>query len=175
VKPQGRIGEVAADLHTDFPERFAERIRLYGLTPKGERRELELEGFWPHKGRMVLKFRGVDSISAAEELAGWEVQIPAAERTELEPGAVYVSDLLGCTVIADGRELGAIADVDLGAGAAPLLVVRVGKKEYLLPFAEEFVEAVDLAARRVSLRLPEGLLELDAPLGADERREQSKQ
>lgn len=170
MKPQGRRGEVAAELHTDFPERLAERTRLFGLTPQGERRELELEGFWPHKGRVVLKFRGVDSISEAEALAGWEVQIPAAERTQLEPGAVYVSDLLGCTVIAEGRELGTVADVDFGAGSAPLLVVREGKKEYLLPFAEEFVEAVDLAQKRLNLRLPEGLLELDAPLTAQERR-----
>ena len=118
---------------------------------------------------MVLKFAGVDSISAAEELAGWEVQIPAGERAELEPGAVYVSDLLGTLVIADGRELGVIADVNFGAGTAPLLVVRQGKKEYLVPFAEEFVEQLDLARKRLSLRLPEGLLELDAPLSADER------
>jgi len=133
-----------------------------------------LEDFWPHKGRVVLKFEGIDSINDAETLNGWEVQIPAAERAELEPGAVYLSDLLGTTVVADGREIGAIADVDFGAGAAPLLVVRQGKKEYLLPFAEEFVEQFDVAQKRLSLRLPEGLLELDAPLTQAERKEQSK-
>jgi 16S rRNA processing protein RimM len=174
VKPQGRLGEVAAELHTDFPERFAERTRLYVLTPEGERRELELEGFWPHKGRIVLKFRGVDSISAAEELAGWEVQIPFEERAPLESGSVYVSDLVGSEVIADGRELGRIADVDFGAGSAPLLVVREGRKEYLLPFAEEFVEELDTANKRVRLKLPEGLLDIDAPLSQHERSGQKK-
>lgn len=123
---------------------------------------------------MVLKFEGIDSINDAETLSGWEVQIPAAERAELEPGAVYVSDLLGIMVIADGRELGAIADIDFCAGAAPLLVVRQGKKEYLLPFAQEFVEQLDVAQKRLRLRLPEGLLELDAPLTPEERKEQSR-
>ena len=77
-------------------------------------------------------------------------------------------------MISDGRELGVIADVDFGAGAAPLLVVRQGKKEYLLPFAEEFVEQLDVAHKRLSLRLPEGLLELDAPLTEEERKGQQK-
>ncbi len=148
-----------AELFTDFPERFAQRRRLYLLPPRGERREVELEDFWPHKGGMVLKFRGVDSITAAQELRGAEVQIPQEERAELPPGEVYVSDLIGCRVIADGRELGPVADVDFGAGSAPLLVVRQGEKEYLLPYAEEFLEEFDLANRRLRLKLPEGLLE----------------
>ena len=140
VKPQGRRGEVAADLSTDFPERFADRRRLWAESPQGERRQFELEDFWPHKGRIVLKFRGVDSISAAEELAGWEIQIPRDERVPLEPGATYVSDLVGCQVVADGRDLGPVVAVQFGAGPAPLLVVQEGPREFLLPFAEEFVE-----------------------------------
>ncbi len=135
---------------------------------------MTLEGFWLHKGRVVLKFQGVDSISDAEALNGWQVQIPASERAELEPGTVWVSDLVGCTVVADGRELGPVADVDFGAGAAPLLVVKQGKKEYLIPFAEEFIEQVDVAHKRLLLRLPEGLLELDAPLSSEERKQQQK-
>ncbi len=141
---------------------------------QGTRRELELEHFWPHKGGMVLKFRGVDSISAAEGLIGAELQIPREQRAELGLGEAYVSDLLGCVVIADARELGPISDVDFSAGTAPLLVVRQGGKEYLLPFAEEFVEELDLAGRRLRMKLPEGLLELDAPLSPEEKAEQKK-
>ena len=96
--PQGRRGEVLADLHTDFPERFEERRELSGLAANGERRELLLEEHWFHKGGIVLKFAGVDSISDAEQLAGWEVQIPREQRAELEEGAAYVSELVGCEV-----------------------------------------------------------------------------
>jgi 16S rRNA processing protein RimM len=169
VKPQGRHGEVAAELHTDFPERFSERRHLWALSPKGERRELHLDDFWPHKGGIVLKFTGVDSIEDAELLVGWEVQIPHSERAQLEAGAAYVSDLVGCMVIVDGRELGPIAEVQFGAGAAPLLVVRNGKREFLLPLAQEFIEELAPEKRVVRLKVPEGLLDLDAPLTTEEK------
>ncbi len=176
VKAQGRRGEVSAELHTDFPERLAERKRLFALTPRGERRELELESCWPHKGRMVLKFRGVDSIAAAQALAGCELQVPRQERGELAPGAVYVSDLLGCAVIdaASGADLGRVADVQFGAGEAPLLVVQAGGREQLSPFAADYVQRLDPAGKRVEMRLPQGLLELDAPLTAEEKQRQGR-
>lgn len=174
LKAQGRRGEVSAELHTDFPERLAERKRLFALSPRGERRELELESCWPHKGRMVLKFRGVDSIAAAEALAGCEIQVPQGERAALAPGAVYVSDLLGCAVVeaAQGTEIGRVTDVQFGAGEAPLLVVRDGPRELLLPFAAEYVKRLDPQAKRVEMTLPPGLLELDAPLTAEEKERQ---
>lgn len=175
VKTQGRRGEVAVELHTDFPERFPERERLYALAPDGTRRELHLEDSWPHLGHYVLKFRGVDSISAAEVLVGCEVQIPASERMPLQPGAVYVSDLVGCSVCdmaQNGTELGAVADVQFGAGEAPLLVVRSGNKDFLIPFAAEYLVGMDLRARRIEMRLPQGLLEVDAPLTEEEKRRQ---
>ncbi len=99
AKVQGRVGEVAAELHTDFPERFEQRRTLYAWTPgSNQRRELHLEEYWPHKGGMVFKFEGVDSIEEAEKLLGLEIQIPATERAQLEEGAFYVSELLGCLV-----------------------------------------------------------------------------
>jgi 16S rRNA processing protein RimM len=108
----------------------------------------------------VLKFAGVDSISQAETLVGCEIQIPLAERTELTGDSVYVSDLVGCTVSDAGREIGQIENVQFGSGEAPLLVVK-GKKEFLVPFATEFLEHIDLEHKQVRMKLPEGLLELD--------------
>lgn len=178
AKPQGRHGEVAADLLTDFPERFADRKQLWLRGPGEDRREVELEEFWPHKGRIVLKFRGIDSISDAEQLAGCEVQISRAERAPLEEGAAYVSDLVGCVVLVeqDGgeREVGSVADVMFGAGEAPLLVVREGEREHLLPLVEGFLKKVDLAGKRLLMALPEGLLELDAPLSQEEKQRQHR-
>ena len=84
--------------HTDFPQRFEQRRELWGHAANGERRQFHLEEHWFHKGGVVLKFAGIDSISGAEQLAGMEVQIPAEQRAELEEGAVYVSELTGCEV-----------------------------------------------------------------------------
>ena len=175
--PQGRRGEVAAELHTSFPERFAERQELSGLAADGSRRELQLEEHWFHKGMVVLKFAGVESINDAERLAGLELQIPAEQRAELEAGATYVSDLVGCEVVNRGLLIGAVSDVQFGAGEAPLLVVRPKKdeqdaQEFLVPYAEAFLKNVDLPGRRIEFELPEGLLELQSPLSDEEKRRQ---
>ena len=177
VKTQGRHGEVAAELHSDIPERFAAGMKLFAL-PKDEdaRRELEVEGLWPHKGLVVLKFRGVDSMNDAELLIGSELQVPKAERADLEPGWNYVSDLIGCTVLDHAREIGRIEDVQFGAGEAPLLIVAnsAGRK-FDVPFAEAYLEGVDTAQRQVRMNLPEGMLEINAPVTPEEKQAQQSE
>jgi len=174
--PQGRRGEVAAELHTSFPERFAERRELSALAADGSRRELQLEEHWFHKGNVILKFAGVESIGDAEKLAGLELQIPAEQRAELEEGGAYVSDLVGCAVMNCQALIGTVADVQFGAGEAPLLVVRRKfedrDEEFLVPLAGAFLKKMDLAARQIEMQLPEGLLELQSPLGNEEKQRQ---
>jgi len=98
-----------------------------------------VEAYWFHKGMVVLKFAGVDSISDAEMLVGCELQVPRSERAEIESGEFFVSDLAGCVVSDAGREIGTIKDVQFGSGEAPLLVVQ-GEKELLVPFAAAYIE-----------------------------------
>jgi 16S rRNA processing protein RimM len=121
-----------------------------------------------------LKIRGIDSINDAEALRGFAVAIPAAERAPLEPGSIYVSDLIGCRVIdlnRDTSEVGTIAEVDRDSSSTELLVVRRGNEELLIPFVAEYVVRVDLENRRLEMRLPEGLLEINAPMTEEEKRE----
>jgi 16S rRNA processing protein RimM len=171
VKTQGRHGEVAAEVHSDVPDRFSEGMKLFALSKSGDsRREVEIENLWPHNGLLVLKLVGVDSMSDAETLIGSELQVPKAERAELERGWNYVSDLVGCAVFDHGNKIGQIEDVQLGAGEAPLLIVAgAGGKKYDVPFAEVYLEAVDLPQRQVRMTLPEGMLEINAPLTAEEK------
>lgn len=175
IRTQGRKGEVSAILLTDFPERFDSRRRLFVLDMKGARRGMDLEDHWFHKGHVVLKFAGIDSISDGETLKGSEIQVPFSERAPLEEGEVYVSDLVGCTVYDGPREIGRIRDVQFGSGEAPLLVINsipAGGKEYLVPFATVYTERIDIEHKRVELKLPAGMLELDAPLNEEERKRQ---
>jgi len=177
VKTQGRHGEVAVEVHSDIPDRFAEGMKLLALGKSGEaREELRVESLWPHKEFLVLKFRGVDSISDAEKLVGSELQVPRAERAALQQGWNYVSDLVGCRVFDQDRELGSIEDVQFGTGEAPLLVVSdsAGKK-FDVPFAEAYLSAVDVASRQVRMNLPEGMLEINAPMTPDEKQQQKNQ
>ena len=159
LRTQGRRGEVAAELHTVSPQRFSVGLRVFALDQLN-RRELVVEDSWPHKGLVVLKLRGVDSISQAEALVGCEIQVLRQERLPLPAGEVYVSDLVGCAVFDGGIEVATVVDVQFGSGDAPLLQVRAGIKEHLLPFAEAYLVKVDIEGKRIEMQLPEGMLEL---------------
>jgi 16S rRNA processing protein RimM len=175
IRTQGRQGELLADILTDFPERFAERRRVWLLPPdaKGAPREAEIERHWLHKGRVVLKFVGVDSISDATPFARWQVAIPREERAPLADDAVYVADLIGCHLIdeTDGTvDLGPVLDVERGTGnALDMLVLKSGEDELLIPFAKAYLVSLDLDARVLRMRLPAGLTTINAPMTAEER------
>ena len=177
VKTQGRRGEVAAEIYSDIPERFTVGMKLQALPRDldGSRRELEVEELWPHRGLLVLKFAGVGSISDAETLIGCELQVPKCQRSELQPGWNYVSDMIGCAVLDDGREIGRVEDVQFGAGEAPLLIVRDATAKLIeIPLAEAYLETIDVVRKQVRMKLPDGLLEVNAPLTAEEKREQAQ-
>lgn len=175
LKTQGRRGEVAVEVHSDVPDRFAEGMRLFALDANDERRQLQVEEVWPHKGHLVVKFKGVDSISDAENLLRCELQVPRSERAELEPGFSYISDLEGCAVFDGDREIGRVEGVQFGTGEAPLLIVRgEAKQPYEIPFAEAYLAGIDLAKKQIRMQLPEGMLEINAPLSEEEKREQKK-
>jgi 16S rRNA processing protein RimM len=182
IRPHGRRGELVAEILTDFPERFHERSRLFLIPTErvGSRpREVLLENFWFLRSRMVMKFQGVDSINDAEALRGFEVAIPAGERAPLEAGSVYVSDLIGCRVVdlnRDGADVGEVVDVDRDSSSTELLVVRrrdrrEGDQDALIPFVRDYTVRVDAAHRLLEMRLPEGLLEINAPISEEEKRE----
>jgi 16S rRNA processing protein RimM len=183
-RTQGRKGEVFAEILTDFPEKFAQRRRLWLLhenisAPKmpvsrGDMsahslpREVELSHHWLHKGGVVLHFAGVDSISAAEELAGLVVAIPREERMPLSADEVYIGDLIGCVLVDvthdERRVIGEIEDVDRTAGHVAMLVVKSpdqSSEEILIPFAKEYLRCVDVEAKRVEMALPEGLVDIN--------------
>jgi len=118
---------------------------------------------------------GVDSISDAEALIGSELQVPGTERARLEAGWNYVSDLVGCAVLDHNVEIGRIEAVQFGAGEAPLLIVVASSgKKFDVPFAEAYVEGLDLIAKRLRMNLPEGMLEINAPLTQEEKQRQKK-
>ncbi|MGA9508958.1 MAG: ribosome maturation factor RimM [Candidatus Sulfotelmatobacter sp.] len=175
VKTQGRRGEVAAEIFSQVPDRFTIGMKLLALPRETEvqRRELEVQELWPHKGLLVFKFAGVDSISEAEALVGCELQVPQSQRSKLQPCWNYVSDMVGCSVLDGGREIGWIEDIQFGAGEAPLLMVREASQLVEIPFAEAYLEVVDLERKQVRMNLPDGLLDVNSPITAEEKREQA--
>lgn len=154
-RARGNRGELAA-ISLSKPERY-ENLREVFLFPEGLRQEIEES--WFHRGRLVLKFRGVDTISDAERLEGREVRVPMSDRMALEPGEYYQSDLIGCEVIdrGSGALLGHVTGWNAGGGAG-LLEVEGG---LLIPFARSICVAIEPEARRIVVELPDGLKELN--------------
>jgi 16S rRNA processing protein RimM len=168
------MGELLCELLTDFPERFAERSRLFlRAAAAAQPREVRLERHWLHKGRLVLKLQGIDSIEAAELLRGHDVVIPRAERAPLDEDSVYIGDLVGCLLHdrTTGTDAGEIIDVDRESSNTALIVVRRPgeREELLIPFAKAYQPHIDLEGRRMEMSLPAGLLALNDPLTPEER------
>ena len=160
IRPQGRHGEVIADLLTDFPERFTARETVRAIRPGGEVWPLKLERAWLHKGRVVLKFAGYDSIEQAEGLRDVRLVIERSQVAKLPENSYYDFDLVDCEVVTtDGRRLGRVAEVER-CGATPLLAVREEGREYLIPFALDICTEIDIARKRIVIAPPEGLLDL---------------
>jgi 16S rRNA processing protein RimM len=187
VRPQGRTGELLAEILTDFPERFTERRSLVLLHPEGKTppRPVTLDDYWLHKGRVVLKFSGIDSITDAEALRGLDVAIPREQRAPLEDDAVYIDDLIGCHIIdvsgPDAHDIGPIVNVDRDITSTPLLVVHAPtehdpteKDELLIPFAKAWLRHVDIENKRIEMLLPEGLLTINAPLSVEAKQQEQE-
>jgi 16S rRNA processing protein RimM len=174
-RPQGRKGEVFADILTDFPEKFDQRRRLWLIadldSPRAKSnsnpREVDLHAHWLHKGGIVLHFAQSDSISAAETLTGLIVAIPLTNRGPLDADEIYIADLIGCTLFDVAGTIpitiGQIETVDRTAGPVALLVVRNSHsgEEILIPFAKSYLRNLDIAAKRIEMALPVGLTSLN--------------
>lgn len=156
VKPQGRKGEIAIEPISDQPGRFEGLHRVFVPAPGGAAQSLTVTDRWPHKGRMVLKLAGVDSIDEAERLRGMDLRIPEEDLAALPPGSYYHHELRGLQVVDEsGRELGLVADIlETGAGA-DVLVVRGASGETLLPLVSTFIVKVDLEGKRIVAAPPE--------------------
>ncbi len=174
LRPQGRKGEVLAELLTDFPERFADRSGISLRKQDGSTTAATIEAHWlpvgKNAGRVVLKFTGTDSINDAEGLAGLDVVVPLEQRAALDEDEQYIADLVGCTLVDAEHVVGIVEDIHFptnAAGArlseaAPLLVVRSAHDdELLIPFAKEWIQSIDTVAKRIEMHLPEGLLEIN--------------
>jgi 16S rRNA processing protein RimM len=118
-----------------------------------------VESTWFHSGTLIFKFRGVDSMTDAERLAGAEVRVPLSQRVALDPGEFFLSDLEGCQVVdrRTGDALGRITGWE-DAGGSGLLVVDGA---WTIPFVRSLCVEIEPAARRIAVELPEGLKDLN--------------
>ena len=155
---RGNRGELTGLDLSGKPDRLA---RLTEVWLFGDGSRFEVEEVWFHDGRPVFKFRGIDTISDAEPLAGAEVRIPRDRREPPGEGEYYHADLVGCEVFerAGGARLGVVTACHEYGG--PLLLEVDGG--LLVPFARSICVEIDPERRRIVVDLPEGLKDLNRP------------
>jgi 16S rRNA processing protein RimM len=172
ARPHGLRGEVAVDPETDRPDA---RFRVGGavfLERDGAPHALTVRSLRFHKGRPLVGFEGVESLTAAEALGAAELRIPETDLPPPPPGSFYRHDLVGCRVrTVGGEDVGRVARVE---GEAPrvTLVIDGARGEVLAPLAAHICRRIDVEARVIELDPPEGLLELNQPARRRARRRQ---
>jgi 16S rRNA processing protein RimM len=161
VKARGIKGEVACHIETDFPGRFdaLEQVTLW--MPDDSRLSLRVEDYWFHKGRVILKFEGYDSMTAAESLVGGRLVIAESDAMALDEGEFYEYQIVGSqAVTTEGRSIGEVTSLLRTGGTDVLVVKGEDGREHMIPFADDICTEVDTEARRITVNPPEGLLEL---------------
>jgi len=161
TRPHGLHGEVRVTPLTDRPERFeAVTDCVLWDQARDTREPCRITAARGQGSAVLLSLAGCETVEAAAALVGCLVALPESEALPLAPGQFYPWQLEGCRVLTnDGREVGRVTRIEQSA-AQDLWVVGDGAREFLIPAVAEIVLEVDVAARRVVIRPPDGLLEL---------------
>lgn len=163
ARTHGNRGEVIVNSQTDFPEeRFHPGAVVLARRHDGDPVTMEVATMRMHQGRPVILFKGIGSMNDAELLAGLELRVAddGGESEPLDEGEYYHRDLIGCAVVTDsGESIGEVTAVE-GDRSATRLVVKSRRNEVLIPLADAIC-TVDITAKRITVRPPDGLLELN--------------
>jgi 16S rRNA processing protein RimM len=161
ARPHGLRGELVLNPETDFPEeRFRPGNTVYAMRA-GVVGALVIRSSWMQRERPVVAFEGFDAIESVEPLAGLELRVSADSLMPLPAGSYYRHELVGCVVETVGAiRVGPVVRVE-GDVAASLLIVDGDDGEVLIPLAGGICRLVDIAARRIVIGPPDGLLELN--------------
>jgi 16S rRNA processing protein RimM len=142
-------------------DRVFEPGRPVTLVRGAAKERFEIEYSRKQHGRLILKLRGIDSISEVESRIGADVSVSEEQIPPALQGTFYTFHLKGCVVVtAEGESVGEVTDV-LDSGGTSILKVDGRDGEVLIPFAQAYLRKIDLGQRRIEVELPEGLRDLN--------------
>jgi 16S rRNA processing protein RimM len=160
VNTHGIKGEVRVVPTTDDPKRFEKLKELYI-----ERKDLKvykIESVRYHKGFVLIKFEGIDTIDEAELFKNAVLKIDRKDSLPLGDDEYYIGDLYNMDVITEeGRMLGKLVDI-IYTGSNDVYVIKHKdtQKELLIPAIKQVIKNIDLQQKTMTVRLLEGLEEL---------------
>ncbi len=155
----GIRGELVVQPLTDDPGRLATGALVLLAAPGAPASPRRILGSRNHQQRLLILLEGVPDRTAAEALRGGRLCVREADLPSLPPGQVWLHELPGMAVqTEEGEDLGVVHQVLETGGDRRVLVLRGPRGEVLVPFVEQFVLSIDRSARRITVRLLEGLL-----------------
>ena len=166
ARPHGNAGRVVVNPDTDFAEDRFEAGNVVYVRRGGDVESLSIRDVRFHRGRPIVGFDGVGTITGAEALANAEVRVPPEALGGLPAGTFYYHELIGCRVeTVGGRAVGTVVSVE-GGGEAHRLVIEGAAAEVQVPLVAPICVRVDPRERLITLDPPEGLLDLNRSGGA---------
>lgn len=147
-------------------------IGAYGvLSDETGERDIALKVTGMTKSHVVAEIEGVSDRDGAEALKGVALYVPRERLPEPEADEFYHGDLVGLAVaLADGTDIGTVISVqDFGAGEILEVAPPGGETPLMVPFTSRVVPVIDLAARRLVIEPPPGLLEPVPPRPEEEQ------
>ncbi len=158
----GVLGEIRITPITDDVRRFRALSDCVILTPAEKYlRPAKVTGRRITGESVLLAFEGISDRNEAQKLNGFYLAVKRSDAPQLEKGRYYIADMIGCAVVDDKTgDIGRISEI-LQTGANDVIVVkRPDKQDLLIPFLRDVVTDVDVFAQKVTVRLPDGLLEV---------------
>lgn len=154
----GLRGDVKVHLHSGNPDPLLIAEAVFLQFPSGIRRTVEIVRQVIHKGQVLLRFRGFESIDRAKEMIGAKVLLAAMDLPDLDVDEYYWGQLKGLDII--DRERGNIGCLDdlFTTAAHDTYVVRGRYGEVLVPAVKEFIKDIDLDGGLINVSLPRGLI-----------------
>ncbi len=158
VTTHGIRGEAKVQPWTDSTDVFCDLKKLY--TKNGET-VFEVQNAREHKGMIILKLKGVDTVEASQKLVNTILYVDRND-IELDDGAYFIQDIIGLEVfdIDNGKLYGKVTDVT-STGANDVFHITKDNKTYLIPNIKSVVINIDVEGGKVEIRPLEGLLEYE--------------
>ena len=153
----GLKGEMKVRPYTENAKRYEELKKIL-IEKNGTMQEYEIEKVRYQKDVVLLKLKGIDTIEEAEKLKNRTIIIPRAEGKSLSNDEYFIADLIGCSVY-DEEFIGIIDDVFTTGGSDVYVIKREKETDLLLPAITSVIQKIDVANKRIDVKIPRGLLD----------------
>lgn len=156
VNTHGIKGELRLLSSFDKKEKVFKKGMILYL---GKKKEIvEITSYRRHKNFDMITLMGYENINEVLRFKGLVAYV-TRESLALTEEEYLDQDLIGYSILSEGRNYGKVKDIKLLVKGGKLLEIEHNGKLYLIPYREEFIESVHTKERTIIVRMVEGLLQ----------------